>query len=238
MNKKFIALILVSLLTISQQLWAVSYRGFVEIGTGVVFPKESICNKTGINIPITTTHGLQILNQLFVGVGLGVDLGVNYSDYNFNGYYWRDYSLSACKKIRAYGDIRWDGFGLFGKGKRVSPFVDLKLGWQTNGSKLIKEREGAFQYFMYVNKCDQINVFSFNGFFLEPQVGIRIGCSSKVGINIGLYMDAVNFLKLGTKNLVIKKYDAQGNRDGEETLRINLGNLNLPSLGLMVGIDF
>lgn len=213
MNKKFIVLVIVSLLTISQQLWAVSYRGFVEIGTGVVFPNNSINNRTRMAIPITTTHGLQILNQVFVGVGVGVDLGVNYPDYNFKGYDFSDMDVDAWKKVRVFGDIRWDGFGLFGKGKRVSPFVNLKLGWQTNVNEMYSWKWHT-----------SIDHFSTNGFFLEPQAGIRIGCSSKVGINIGLYIDAINFIKIGTIEV--------------DNVKINAGNLNLPSLGLMVGVDF
>lgn len=202
---KKITIFFIFLITLfsSTKMSAVSYRGFVEGGTGVYFlnvdeVRWGIMTKhthTYLNIPLHTTHGVQIIKNLFVGLGLGVDINPWYED----KYYYENEGTVSFGQI--YGDIRWDGFGVFGAAKRVSPFADLKIGYQHNLIELSK---------------------NWNGLFISPTLGVRIGCSSKVGINLGLYFTIINFVKCE---------DVWGNPGFEYTAK------HYP-IGLTVGVDF
>lgn len=83
------------------------YRGFVDI----------LYNKwiwgSGDSFGFETTHGYQIKNWLFVGVGAG--LYYIYDSYNI----YKKYCL-----VPIYGDIRFDFLN-----HSISPFFDLKVGY-------------------------------------------------------------------------------------------------------------
>lgn len=84
------------------------YRGFVDVGYSI-----GIDNSAESHIDLMTTHGCQVLPQLFLGVGTGI----NY--YGQNG--------MDNVAIPIYADARFD----FNSNK-FAPFADVKLGYTPN----------------------------------------------------------------------------------------------------------
>ncbi len=89
---------------------AVSYKGYVDTSTGlVVSTDEDLCSLWGVS----TSHGIQIIDGLFVGAGLELALASEIDDYE------DVYFLGAMFSEARYNFLRK---------KKVSPFVGLRLG--------------------------------------------------------------------------------------------------------------
>lgn len=90
------------------------YRGFVDygylIGTGDF--DSSTLNE------ITTTHGFQIIPQLFVGVGAGVHL-YKFDNFEEDGTHYN---------LPVFADVRYDALE-----SKFTPFVDVKGGYSVAG---------------------------------------------------------------------------------------------------------
>lgn len=182
MNKKILLLIVLISISVSQA-FPVSYRGFFEVSVGLYKYKYQYLidrynyaskSQTAAILSFSTTHGIQITPDLFVGAGFGLTNKINDRMYrNHSG----DYLDDGTNISYLYGDIRWDCFSKLKNGRKVSPFVDLKIGYQHFG-----------EYF---------NDFfdSPGGMIIKPTIGFRIRLFHNVGANVGLYYDLVNFLK-------------------------------------------
>ena len=83
----------------------VSYRGFVDLGYTIGVGAVSNSDR----VELTTTHGVQIFPELFVGAGAGVSC-----------YYISDCAIS----LPFFVDVRTDILR-----SNVTPFVDLKVGY-------------------------------------------------------------------------------------------------------------
>lgn len=131
-----------------------TWRGFIEANSGgshfnKPYPEHNetwdmVC---GMNF----TGGLQISPNWFCGVGVGCYTAFWVPDTEFYAIY-----------IPVYGDIRWTPI----LGKRVCPFMDVKLGYQFGGP------------------VDQHSATYVNGVYCQPSVGIRLGRAT--GFNIGI----------------------------------------------------
>jgi hypothetical protein len=80
-----------------------SYRGFVELG-----PTFGVGALPHSRLEVMTTHGYQILPQLFVGGGVGFHYFVDPSDV----------------AIPIYADVRTDLLN-----RKATPYIDLKMGY-------------------------------------------------------------------------------------------------------------
>lgn len=260
MKKNFVILLLITIFVFSHQAKAVSYRGFVEgVWGGVIYNKTFAVSKSHLesNAGFSTTHGIQILNNLFVGIGMGYNwIWLPYIDlYDHHYQYYQE--EARAKHLNFHTDVRWDGFGLFGKAKRVSPFVDLKIGYQT-------ARGGAIFDDIILdnissNKCDIIwyedpdhlihahdcNTGMLGGWLVRPTIGVRFGLSKRVGINLGLYFDLANSIRLkkgkyeGWYNESIREGSGWTWERKDRTIEIkNTKTCNLHPFGLSIGIDF
>lgn len=149
--KKYLLLLILAIIGL-QPVSAQSYRGFADIEGGYTF------NLEGALIGVTTTHGLQLAQKFFIGAGTGIltDAGSGGSQ--------SDISIV----IPLYADFRFDFFN----GKKVSPFVDLKVGYTAD-----------------ITSAD-FGVSS--GLYLKPTIGFRIRLTERTGINIGLAYSHIN----------------------------------------------
>ena len=102
------------------------YHGLVEVGYSLVYFGSS---STKVNWgEINTVHGYQATPNLFVGGGVGFHFVPEFKDGDIGGkpHWKRDGSM----EIPLFADFRWTILN-----KRVTPFIDLRLGHDlTNGS--------------------------------------------------------------------------------------------------------
>ena len=102
------------------------YHGLVEAGYSLVYFGSS---STKVNWgEINTVHGYQATPNLFVGAGVGFHFVPEVKDGDIGGkpHWKRDSSM----EIPLFADFRWTILN-----KRVTPFIDLRLGHDlTNGS--------------------------------------------------------------------------------------------------------
>lgn len=224
----FIFILLIGILNVTN-VNAVSYRGFAEGNIGLSFTYDHT-NK--LNVGGYTTHGIQFYNVFYVGVGVGYELfGEDYGFQLNDQFSNKSIKISSISRIAFYGDLRWDGFGLFGTGKRVSPFVDIKIGYHTN----LKDIHQNYYYSYYSNIYNfNFKAFSCGGMFMKPTIGIRIGCSHKVGINLGIYYDLISNMSLKSNRIIY--FNDMTNK--WVAVKDYKQNLSLHPFGLSIGVDF
>ena len=121
------------------------YRGFVDLGFTVGLGYDY-----GGRVAFFTSHGVQILPQLYVGGGVGV----NYF-YDLDGV-----------SIPLFVDVRTDL-----KKAKISPFVDLKLGY---------------------------SVADIKGFYLSPTIGCRF---NRFSLGLSYEMQKFDFYGYSLTNL-------------------------------------
>lgn len=102
--KKFLLTLILAIATL-QPISAQPYRGFADIEAGIFSCFDGYINDPIIGL--TTTHGVQLAEKIFIGGGTGI---------------LTDISFAA---MPLYADFRFDFFN----SKKVSPFVDLKAGY-------------------------------------------------------------------------------------------------------------
>lgn len=113
MKKYFLlSAILVAFAGTTAKVVETGYRGFIEYGYlyGTGDFESSSLNE------VVTTHGYQIIPQLFVGAGVGVHL------YKFNGSENLQYNLPV------FADVRYDILET-----KFTPFIDVKGGYSVAG---------------------------------------------------------------------------------------------------------
>lgn len=159
----------------------VAYKGFLELGYS-----GGVSEYSANQLDVLTTHGVTFGSNLFLGVGLGVN--ILYPDENGNpishldgGHYMPEgrysYNKETAVMVPVYFDLKYN----FGNGA-VRPFVDVKLGAAFLGNDhAVSIGDGWLD--------DR------EGFYFSPTIGVNIPTSSRVGINIGV-----------TYNLISQKY--------------------------------
>lgn len=146
------------------------YKGFIETGyaAGVGIHRAN-------QLDILTTHGMTFGNNLFIGVGFGVNL--LYPNENGDVFAHRPGGASTDKfhynnekavMIPLYGDIKYN----FGN-SAVRPFIEIKAG-------------AAFLANSHaVSICDGW-IDDKEGLYFCPTIGLNIPMSRRAAINIGL----------------------------------------------------
>lgn len=182
-------ILIAALALIPGLMTAQGFKGFVDLiaGTGITTKGGSFSYNRGnirdINtdfaVGLTFTEGYQITNSWFAGIGFGScitstggkpDNTTSYSDY------YNDCSMY----VPLYADVRWT----LDIDSKITPFVDLKLGYQfgvalANGSmcETWSVNDGVYQY-------DGVYHRGKGGLYLVPSIGVRFGKSS--AFNLGL----------------------------------------------------
>lgn len=126
MKKLFAILIAVCCISSAS---AVSYKGYVETFGGLSASTEY---DAGGAWGVATSHGVEIIDGLFVGAGIEFALGIH-EDY---GYY--DYSVEAMPMLATFAECRYN----FLRYSAVSPFVGARLGGGYDGYS----ESGAFYF--------------------------------------------------------------------------------------------
>lgn len=132
--KKLVA-ILVAVCCISSAS-AVSYKGYVETYAGVAIPEDF---DASAQWGISTSHGVEIIDGLFVGAGIDFSLGfTEYYYYYEDDFYDGWYDFEATPLFAAFAEARYN----FLRESKVSPFVGMRLGGGYNGYS----EAGAFYF--------------------------------------------------------------------------------------------
>lgn len=202
MKRILVALsLVVAVFTMSAQ----SYRGFIDLYGGVatgsghtvetgVGPFSDV--KPNYGFGLSTSHGCQITPWGFVGVGVGAYATIDHAAANgdtnnedSNGLYGIYIPISL--------DLRWD----LNIRKKVTPFVDLKIGYQlaVDGSD-DEYGEGELWGDGHIR---YLHFESLPGFYFQPTIGVRFRMGKKSGFNLGV-----------TYNPTVKKRVYAFNRDG------------------------
>lgn len=215
---------------------AQSYRGFLELYGGIGMGDKHNFTAAGAEfrnfkpayaLGFSTIHGAQLAPCFFVGVGASA-YGMLYSvESSVEDYYKETAALGI--NIPAYLDLRWD----LDVRKKVSPFVDVKVGYQFavnfNDCTLAEGTSYDSREYTY------FKVKNVKGFYFMPTIGIRIRTNSKTGFNIG-----VSYLPKTECDLLVSTEGQYDYTTGIETpgKEVNLGKKKSGALMLNLGYDF
>lgn len=225
------------------------YRGFFDWNLGFGFGGNASVSVGNMSIDqvrpwaefgITMSHGYQINRNLYVGIGAGANLmfthGVERGNYQTGQYdqatgnyvemikgYEDHYPEFYGAQFPFFVDVRWD----FGLGKRISPFIGLKIGYQVN---ITAETDYEIYYAEQTESPTYLDMHSHNvnGFFLQPTIGIRRSIGAKKAVNIGLTMNV----------LALQKFTAESYDYYDNPMTFDLGRNTGSVLMLDLGFDF
>lgn len=145
-----LSLVIASVMNVNAQ----GYRGFFEVTPNV--------GGLGLGLDITTTHGWQFDDKIYVGLGTGVlnflkdgDYTDNYLSDGETGLEYEDKWVDIA--IPVFAKLRYDKLGV----NRLTPFVEAKLG--------------------YCVVCD-----GGNPLFAGINVGARYAITERIGLNLGI----------------------------------------------------
>lgn len=111
-----------------------SYKGFGELYSGYAIPTGDYYDG-GVTYGLSTSHGVTLIDGLFVGVGIDAAIAY-YSEGYANRYGEKDTDYSGL--FAAFAEGRYNIL----RTKRISPFVGLRLGGGFNGY----DEVGAFYF--------------------------------------------------------------------------------------------
>lgn len=112
MQKQLLSLILAISATLSAVALDPTYKGYVEQGGGIMF----IEGESTIGYQLSTTHGVELFEGLFVGGGLQANvMGAPGYDFDYDDLY---------AQVVFFAEGRYS----FLREKRVSPFAGLRIG--------------------------------------------------------------------------------------------------------------
>lgn len=190
---KKILIIIISLLPslVSAQEWK-GFKGFVDFyvgpsgGSGYDFsamPGMDFSNvKNKITCGFNFTGGYQVFPSLFAGVGFGFYTNqIGYSRHEVNGDYSSVYDGETLYSFYypVFADLRWT----LNINSRITPFVDLKIGYQFGVS--IGEGDIGYIYNWESNGDNyEVDVRHRPGFYLLPSVGVRFGKRSAFNLGV------------------------------------------------------
>lgn len=178
------------------------FRGFFDLygGKGVGEMKETFSNsyenitniKSHITVGLNFTAGYQVNKMLFGGIGFG--MYASSVEYAYNQSLYTDVFCPAVL-FPVFVDCRWT----LDLNRRITPFVDLKIGYQfacaTGDSELYTDDDP-----LYINQD--------GGFYMQPTVGVRFGKAS--GFNLGITYNPTIHQKISRgfadKEIVLKKF--------------------------------
>ncbi|MDE6791813.1 MAG: outer membrane beta-barrel protein [Muribaculaceae bacterium] len=192
-------------------------KGFIDFygGMGVGNEKESYSagystiSEIGprMSVGLNVTGGYQITDYLFAGIGFGGYTVLDRYKEEYNGDKGSDYYFPAIM-LPVFVDCRWT----LNINRKITPFVDLKLGYQFRCS--LEEGKITYNY-----QKEDLFLNQEAGFYCQPTVGVRFGKAS--GFNLGITFNPTIRQSLyygrNYKNLTLLKKLSQG------TVMLSLG---------------
>lgn len=178
-------LLILSLLILPFTVNAQGFKGFIDIYGGTFFgsgysltPAHNLGFhniKTDLTFGLNVTEGYQFTPFLFAGIGFGgYTTLTGYTDDHY-GDRMSDFNALY---FPIFADARWN----LNLNSRITPFVDVKIGYQL-GFKL---NSGELYNW---SSDESSNVKYKNGVYFQPSVGVRFG-NPKAGFNLGIAYNA------------------------------------------------
>lgn len=154
------------------------YKGYAELYSGYSMPSNYYEN--GISYGLSTSHGITLIDGLFLG--LGVDASINhYTESYRSGKHWYEDEDNAFL-FAGFAEARY----AFLRTKRISPFVGLRGGAGYNGYD-----EEACSYFGALAGC----TFNFTKKFgLDVSIGYGRYSGETGDYNYDDYSEGINQL--------------------------------------------
>lgn len=123
---KKIILILVAVLSMTTTALSqvnAHYKGYLDLSGGLLIPSGDSDGDLGESFGLSTSHGVQLFNSLFLGAGVDLTGAVYAREYK-SGKYSYDTELEWGFLGAAFFDVRYN----FLKDKKVHPFVGTRIG--------------------------------------------------------------------------------------------------------------
>lgn len=154
--------LIISLLTVilfSTTASAVTYRGFVDTGVGVISGNNV---SSVLELSFSTTHGVQINRHFFVGAGISYLYGYEMS-YDAES----SHRIANSMSLAPYLALRYD----VDVAKRWSPFIECRIG---------KNVFSSLDYDYDISNAE------FSTLFINPRIGVRLKISSRCAFNFAI----------------------------------------------------
>ena len=129
--KKILLVIAVAIIA-ATSAQAVRYKGFGEFNCGTFIPSEYY--GAGVLVGISTSHGVELIDGLFVGAGVDINY-VTFSEPENSSYY---NELDYAGNIAIFAEGRYS----FLRKRKVSPFIGIRVGGGYEGV----EEQGCFYF--------------------------------------------------------------------------------------------
>lgn len=228
------------------------YRGFADIEGAFPISNSSGASFTNsmctTSLGLSTTHGVQLSESLFVGGGVGVNqiaadelFSDTYSRYSFPIYLQARYDFKSISKTNFFIACKL-GYQFF------EGLDEYRSGLKLNSTFAVKE-PSAYDEFdepsdeFYIRNQNNTCWFQ-NSFYFEPSVGLRVRLSSKIGLNIAVFYSPIRMKMLSYEYYLDSDYHSSGENPYYEENIANIiangGNkkFTVHKIGLSVGIDF
>lgn len=234
--KKILTIIMITLLPLITyaQDWR-GYKGFVDFYCGTsmsqgdaftVSPNLDFSDvKNELTFGFNITGGYQVFPFLFAGVGFGgYSNMIHFSEHAVHGDYdYRDtdhafYSVY----FPVFADFRWT----LNINSVVTPFVDLKLGYQFGLTVSDGYMDSYYNWDGHYSGYE-IDVRHRPGMYIQPSIGVRFG--KRTAFNLGIAYNP----SVGKEFVMI--HGADESRHAVETV---VGKSTSGSMMLTLGIDF
>lgn len=154
---KKILFMIAAVLIAASSASAVRYKGYGELNGGVFIPSDYY--GTGGLVGISTSHGVEIIQGLFVGGGIDLNY-VTFTEPTGGKYDYDESDYSANFAVFAEGRYN------FLRTSRVSPFVGMRLGGGYEGV----EEQGCF----YFSPAVGVTINITKKFGLDASVGYSL----------------------------------------------------------------
>lgn len=152
--KKILLILTILLMGASAVTAQIRYKGYVETSGGAFIPSNYY--GTGGMVGISTSHGVELFQGLFVGAGLDLNY-VTFTEPSSRGSSYGDESDYSAE-LAFFAEGRYN----FLRGRRVSPFVGMRIGGGYEGV----EEQGCF--------------------YFSPAVGVTINITKRFGLDASL----------------------------------------------------
>ncbi len=127
MKKAFLIFaLMIAIATSASAEFTIRYKGYVDLNGGVMIPPSNTSLSTGSNVGVSTSHGVELFDGLFLGAGIDLEGYFHNEEYGSSYEYTE---LEAAIFGAAFFDVRYN----FLRGRKVSPFVGTRFGggWQS-----------------------------------------------------------------------------------------------------------
>lgn len=203
-------LLIIALLTMPFAASAQGFRGFIDIFAGTQFGGGNFISspfdkpvhnvKQDLTFGLNVTEGYQITNFLFAGVGFGGYTTLTGSTIRDSYYNDREREFHSLY-FPIFADVRWT----LNIDKKITPFVDIKAGYQF----AFKLNDGNLTWY---DSYRDTYVQGTNGAYFMPSVGVRFGKAS--GFNLGIAYNAcigtryMQYREVGVDNYELKEVES------------------------------